>query len=124
MVRRAGHPALGLCLDSFHVLSRGGDPAGFAEVSRAVVSAAAWESMFGDAELDLALRRIVHGDQRFTYVRPVRAGDRITASLTIDKVRLRAGSEILTCSVRVETAAGEEICTTSSTFFHSRGGAA
>ena len=31
-VRRAGHPALGLCLDSFHVLSRGGDPAGFADV--------------------------------------------------------------------------------------------
>ncbi|SNR23559.1 sugar phosphate isomerase/epimerase and 4-hydroxyphenylpyruvate domain-containing protein [Blastococcus mobilis] len=31
-VRRAASPALGLCLDSFHVLSRGGDPAGFAEV--------------------------------------------------------------------------------------------
>ena len=28
IVRRAGHPALGLCLDSFHVLSRGSDPAG------------------------------------------------------------------------------------------------
>ncbi len=31
-VRRAAHPALGLCLDSFHVLSRAGDPAGFAAV--------------------------------------------------------------------------------------------
>ena len=31
-VARADHPALGLCLDSFHVLSRGGDPAGFADV--------------------------------------------------------------------------------------------
>ena len=31
-VRRADHPALGLCLDSFHVLSRDGDPAGFAAV--------------------------------------------------------------------------------------------
>jgi 4-hydroxyphenylpyruvate dioxygenase len=31
-VRLADSPALGLCLDSFHVLSRGGDPAGFAEV--------------------------------------------------------------------------------------------
>jgi 4-hydroxyphenylpyruvate dioxygenase len=27
-VRRADHPALGLCLDSFHILSRGSDPAG------------------------------------------------------------------------------------------------
>jgi 4-hydroxyphenylpyruvate dioxygenase len=32
-VRRADHPALGLCLDSFHVLSRGGDPAGFADIA-------------------------------------------------------------------------------------------
>jgi 4-hydroxyphenylpyruvate dioxygenase len=31
-VERAGHPALGLCLDSFHVLSRGGDPSGFARI--------------------------------------------------------------------------------------------
>jgi 4-hydroxyphenylpyruvate dioxygenase len=31
-VQRADSPALGLCLDSFHVLSRGGDPAGFAAV--------------------------------------------------------------------------------------------
>ena len=28
IVRRADHPALGLCLDSFHVLSRGSDPSG------------------------------------------------------------------------------------------------
>jgi sugar phosphate isomerase/epimerase/4-hydroxyphenylpyruvate dioxygenase-like putative hemolysin len=28
IVRRAGHPSLGLCLDSFHVLSRGDNPAG------------------------------------------------------------------------------------------------
>jgi 4-hydroxyphenylpyruvate dioxygenase len=28
IVRRAAHPALGLCLDSFHVLARGGDLAG------------------------------------------------------------------------------------------------
>ncbi len=86
----------------------------------AVVSAAAWEQMFGDPELDLALRRIVHGDQRFSYARPVRVGDVITATLTIDKVRARAGSEIISTSVLVQTAEGELICTTTSTFFHSR----
>src|SRR5436190_406865 len=31
-VRRADHPALGLCLDSFHILSRGSDPAGITEI--------------------------------------------------------------------------------------------
>ncbi|WP_199434622.1 bifunctional sugar phosphate isomerase/epimerase/4-hydroxyphenylpyruvate dioxygenase family protein [Qaidamihabitans albus] len=32
IVERGDHPALGLCLDSFHVLSRSGDPAGIAGV--------------------------------------------------------------------------------------------
>src|SRR4051795_1120592 len=32
IVRRAGHPALGLCVDSFHILSRGSDPAGIADI--------------------------------------------------------------------------------------------
>jgi 3-dehydroshikimate dehydratase len=32
-VELADHPALGLCLDSFHVLSRDGDPAGFADIA-------------------------------------------------------------------------------------------
>jgi acyl dehydratase len=86
----------------------------------AVVSSAAWERMWEDTELDLALRRVVHGDQRFRFARPLRAGDVITATLTIDKVRVRAGSEIISSSVLVATTGGEEICTAEATFFHSR----
>jgi 4-hydroxyphenylpyruvate dioxygenase len=32
IVRRADHPALGVCLDSFHILSRGSDPAGITDI--------------------------------------------------------------------------------------------
>jgi 4-hydroxyphenylpyruvate dioxygenase len=32
IVQRADHPALGLCLDSFHILSRGWDPAGIEDI--------------------------------------------------------------------------------------------
>ena len=32
IVQAAGHPALGVCLDSFHILSRGSDPAGIRRV--------------------------------------------------------------------------------------------
>lgn len=32
VVHRADHPALGLCLDSFHILSRGSDPAAIADI--------------------------------------------------------------------------------------------
>ncbi|MGN8025819.1 bifunctional sugar phosphate isomerase/epimerase/4-hydroxyphenylpyruvate dioxygenase family protein [Microbacterium sp. 22242] len=32
IVRRAGHPAVGMCLDSFHILSRGYDPVGIERI--------------------------------------------------------------------------------------------
>src|SRR4051794_5423195 len=32
IVRRADHPALGLCVDSFHILSRGSDPAAIRDI--------------------------------------------------------------------------------------------
>ena len=68
-----------------------------------MISAAAWEPMFADPELGLALRRIVHGDQRFSYSRPLRAGDRVQATLTIDKVRIRGAADIISSSVLVAT---------------------
>src|SRR2546429_7877962 len=37
IVRRAGHPALGLCLDSFHILSRGSDLAAIRTIPGAKV---------------------------------------------------------------------------------------
>lgn len=86
----------------------------------AVISSAAWQAMFDDPELELALRRIVHGDQRFTYHRPLRVGDRVTAALTIDKVRPRGSADIISSSVEVVDEHGELVCVASSTFFHSR----
>lgn len=88
----------------------------------AVISSAAWESMFDDPELGLALRRIVHGDQRFTYQRPLRPGDTVRATLTIDRVRNRGASDIISSSVEVETLDGELICTAAATFFHAHEG--
>ena len=86
----------------------------------AVIAALAWESMFADAELGLALHRIVHGDQRFVYERPLRAGDQVTATLTIEKVRVRGTADIISSSVLVQTLDGERVCTADATFFHSR----
>jgi acyl dehydratase len=85
----------------------------------AVISATAWGAMFDDPELDLALRRIVHGDQSFTYHRPLRAGDRVVATLTIDRVRTRGTADIISSTVAVATEDGEAVCTAAATFFHS-----
>ena len=90
----------------------------------AVIAAPAWQQMFDDPELELALRQIVHGDQRFDYRAPLRAGDVVQATLTIDKVRIRAGSEIISCSVAIAGVGGEDRCTATATFVHSRTAAA
>ena len=86
----------------------------------AVVSAPAWQQMFDDPELELALRQIVHGDQRFEYTAPLRAGDVVSATLTIEKVRVRAGSEIISCSVVIAGIEGATRCTATATFVHTR----
>jgi acyl dehydratase len=89
----------------------------------AVVAAPAWQQMFSDPELELALRQIVHGDQRFDFAAPLRAGDVVRATLTIDKVRVRAGSEIISSSVVIAGDDGSARCTATATFVHSRAAA-
>ena len=84
----------------------------------AVLSSAAWGALFEDSELGLALHRTVHGDQRFTWARPLRAGDVITATLRIDGVRARGAMAIVSISVQLTTVEGEDVCTASSTLLH------
>ena len=83
-----------------------------------VLSSAAWVALFDDPELGLALHRTVHGDQRFTWARPLRAGDVITATLRIDGVRARGAMAIVSISVQLTTVEGEDVCTASSTLLH------
>src|SRR3954452_10482950 len=44
-----------------------------------VVSREAATSVLDDPEVDLDYSRVVHGEQRFTHHRPIRAGDRLVA---------------------------------------------
>ncbi|MDQ1688163.1 MAG: hypothetical protein QOK42_1138 [Frankiaceae bacterium] len=52
--------------------------------------------VIGDPELGIDYSRVVHGEQRFEYSRPVQAGDRLSATVTIEEIRAAAGNEILT----------------------------
>ena len=86
----------------------------------AIISAPAWNQMFGDPELELSRERIVHGDQRFTFFRPFRAGDLVIATVSIDKVRVRTGSEMVSAIVDMSSRDGEQICSAEATFYHAR----
>lgn len=83
----------------------------------AVLAAKAWGNLFGDPELDMALSRTIHADQRFEWARQLRAGDEVTASLSIDKVRVRGNTGFVTVSVALD-AAGDTVCRAISTLVH------
>ena len=83
-----------------------------------VLSSAAWGAMFDDPELELSLSSTVHTDQRFTWRRPLRVGDAVTATLSIDRVRARGTSAFISITVALD-AGGERVCDAASTLLHS-----
>jgi len=105
------------------VLATGGVPAedGAAPATFPIVLAFDAMNAFLEAER-LDLFRIVHGEQRFAYRRPVRAGDVLTATLTVASLRQIAGNDIIGTTSEVTDAEGDLVCSTSATLVH-RGGA-
>lgn len=64
-----------------------------------------------DPQLGLDYSRVVHGDQKFVYTRPVRAGDRLSVVSTIESVKSLAGNDILDVRGEVHDEAGEHVVT-------------
>jgi acyl dehydratase len=62
-------------------------------------------------DLGLDYSRVVHGEQRFAYVRPVCAGDRLTCAATVEKVSSRGGLDSILIRMEITTDAGEPVVT-------------
>ena len=75
---------------------------------------------FLDAE-QVDLHRIVHGEQRFTYERPLREGDELSATLTVTGLRQIGGADIIATASEIRDAAGDLVCTGKATLVHSSG---
>ena len=85
-----------------------------------VIGSRALEELLGDAELGLRLDRIVHGAQKFSYTRPIKAGDDIAATATITTVRKAGDVEVIMYETALTTVDGEPIATSTSTISHNR----
>jgi acyl dehydratase len=68
-----------------------------------------------DPELGLDWSRVVHGEQTFQYLRPVRAGDTLELAATIQNVMTRAGNDFLVVRADVTTVEGEPVSTCTAT---------
>src|SRR5918993_1294214 len=79
-----------------------------------VVSLEAAMAVLQDPDVALDYSRVVHGEQKFAHHRPIRAGDRLVATTTIDAARTVAGNDMLTARVDLATEDGEAVCTATS----------
>jgi acyl dehydratase len=68
-----------------------------------------------DPELGVDYSRVVHGEQRFVHVRPIRAGDLLQVVLTVADIRAAAGNDLVSTRSEVSTVDGEPVTTAYST---------
>jgi acyl dehydratase len=76
-----------------------------------VISLPAIDQVVKDPALGLDFSRMVHGDQRFVYERPMRAGDRIQAVVRVEAIRFVAGNDMINLATDLSTEEGELVCT-------------
>ncbi len=61
------------------------------------------EAILTSPEVGIIWDRLVHGDQKFDIKRPLKAGDVVTCSSTIESARAVAGNEIITVRSDIST---------------------
>ena len=92
--RRAGHPDV-VAPPTFPV----------------VLTMTSSRQIIDDPELCIDYSRVVHGDQKFSYRRPVVAGDALVCQNFVDEIIQRSGHDFITTRTEVTTEAGEPVLT-------------
>jgi acyl dehydratase len=66
-----------------------------------------------DAGIDFT--RVVHGDQRFSFSRPIVAGDELTATLAVANIKSLGGHSMITAESTITDSTGAHVVTAIST---------
>ena len=80
-----------------------------------VVTAATLQQLLDDEDAGVDFTRVVHGDQRFSFTRPIVAGDELTATMTITSVKSIGGHSMVTAASSIADATGAHVVTATST---------
>lgn len=104
-------------IGSFVAATGGSYDGGAAPATYPIVLAFDAMNAFLEAE-QIDLYRIVHGEQKFAYERPIVPGDVLTATLTVASLRQIAGNDIIGTASEITDASGALVCSTSATLVH------
>ena len=80
-----------------------------------VIQERSMATVLSDPAAEIDFSRVVHGDQRFSYVRPIRAGDLLHSELEVVSVKSLAGNQLVTFETRIYDSANQLVCTATST---------
>ncbi len=84
-----------------------------------ILSGAAMGAFLESSGLELS--RIIHGEQRFEYARPLAVGDILTSTFSVASVRSIGGNDIIVTVTSMTDASGALVCTAKAMLIH-RGG--
>jgi acyl dehydratase len=80
-----------------------------------VVQEATLAQLLAEPDGGIDFGRVVHGEQRFSYSRPIVAGDELTATLSVTSVKTLGGNAMVTAESTIVDAAGAHVVTAIST---------
>lgn len=83
-----------------------------------VIAFGAMTELMLDPEVGIQLQHVVHGEQRFASVRPIVAGDQLSAQLTVENLRQIGGADIIFTSSAITDSSGSLVCTAKATLVH------
>jgi acyl dehydratase len=67
-----------------------------------------------DPGLGLNYAMVVHGEESFSYARPLHAGDVVVATTTIESIKAVGALSMMVTSTSIDTVDGEHVCTAKS----------
>ena len=80
-----------------------------------VVQESTLAQLLAEPDAGIDFTRVVHGDHRFSYTRPIVAGDELTATLTVASVKSLGGHSMVTAESTIVDANGAHVVTATST---------
>ncbi|MFD5213185.1 MaoC family dehydratase N-terminal domain-containing protein [Microbacterium sp. NPDC058345] len=72
------------------------------------------QQLLAEPDSGIVLSRTIHAEQRFTYTRPIVAGDELSGRLRVTGIRALGGNSMITSEAEITDAAGEHVVTATS----------
>lgn len=72
------------------------------------------QQLLSEPDSGIVLARTIHAEQKFTYSKPIVAGDELTGQLKVTGIRMMAGNAMITSEAEITDAAGDHVVTATS----------